>query len=464
MAERVEKDSAESLVPSHFDNDNVSSNSDDSLIQPVRLTTSGRRIISSSGREFGENSATAIEGWEEVFQDTDNPPEAHHKFQEIPGPKHTLPRAAAPIAYFYLFFTDILLETIVNKTNAYADNVLSRRNLHPNSRARKWKDITIPELKAFIACIINMGLQKRPSISSYWSTNDSQYNPWFHRMFSRNRFQLILKFLHLADTRDLPRPGQPGYDPCAKIQPLIDHANTIFRQLYAPHEQMSIDKSLVGTKNHTELLQYLPNKHHHRWGIKLWMLRDSVSEYCLAFHIYRGAQSAADRLEIQQNGLAHTVVMKLLTMGNYFSKGYHIFVDDFFTSIPLAKALYDLGTYITGTIRRNRKFLPKSLTEKFGVGITKYFRQGPILTIGYREKKSQRVPVILLSSKSKAEGTTHFRTRRGQTEETVKPFVVECYNNYTGGIDTSDMMLYTYLDERRTVKYWKKYASMYFRE
>ncbi|CAK9827575.1 PiggyBac transposable element-derived protein 5 [Anthophora retusa] len=174
MAERVEKDSAESLVASHFDNNNVSSNSDDSLIQPVRLTTSGRRIISSSGSEFGENSATAIEGWEEVFQDTDNPPEAHHKFQEIPGPNHTLPRAAAPIAYFYLFFTDILLETIVNETNAYADNVLSRRNLHPNSRARKWKDITIPELKAFIAYIINMGLQKRPSISSYWSTNDSQ--------------------------------------------------------------------------------------------------------------------------------------------------------------------------------------------------------------------------------------------------------------------------------------------------
>ena len=25
-----------------------------------------------------------------------------------------------------------------------------------------------------------------------------------------------------------------------------------------------------------------------------------------------------------------------------------------------------------------------------------------------------------------------------------------------GGIDTSDMMLYVYLDERRTLKYWKK--------
>lgn len=30
------------------------------------------------------------------------------------------------------------------------------------------------------------------------------------------------------------------------------------------------------------------------------------------------------------------------------------------------------------------------------------------------------------------------------------------YNQHMGGIDTFDMMLYAYLDERRTMKYWKK--------
>lgn len=32
------------------------------------------------------------------------------------------------------------------------------------------------------------------------------------------------------------------------------------------------------------------------------------------------------------------------------------------------------------------------------------------------------------------------------------------YNMYVGGIYTSDQMLYCYLDERRTLKYWKKVA------
>jgi len=38
----------------------------------------------------------------------------------------------------------------------------------------------------------------------------------------------------------------------------------------------------------------------------------------------------------------------------------------------------------------------------------------------------------------------------------VKPSVIDDYNKYMGGVDESDKMLYVYLDERRTLKYWKK--------
>jgi hypothetical protein len=104
-------------------------------------------------------------------------------------------------------------------------------------------------------------------------------------MFVRNRFQLILKFFHLVDNTNLAGPGEPEYDPCAEVQLLIDHADWDFLHHYIPYQQLSINESLVGTKNHTPLLQYLPNKHHHRWGMKPWMLCDSVSHYCLALSI-----------------------------------------------------------------------------------------------------------------------------------------------------------------------------------
>ncbi|KAF7384093.1 hypothetical protein HZH68_014850 [Vespula germanica] len=61
-------------------------------------------------------------------------------------------------------------------------------------------------------------------------------------------------------------------------------------------------------------------------------------------------------------------------MENYPAKGYNIFMDNFFTSISLAKYLCKQKTYITEMIRRNRKSLPKKFMDKFVAEETKYFK------------------------------------------------------------------------------------------
>lgn len=58
-----------------------------------------------------------------------------------------------------------------------------------------------------------MGLVRKPSISSYWSSKGCDVTPWFSQMIPRNRFQLILKFFHLIDNRTL---GQQAQDPTAR--------------------------------------------------------------------------------------------------------------------------------------------------------------------------------------------------------------------------------------------------------
>jgi hypothetical protein len=78
------------------------------------------------------------------------------------------------------------------------------------------------------------------------------------------------KIFPLFENRNLADPGEPGYNACAKVQPLIRHGNTVFQQ-HISDQQLSIGESLVYSKNDTQLLRYLHNKHHHRWGIKLWM-------------------------------------------------------------------------------------------------------------------------------------------------------------------------------------------------
>ena len=59
------------------------------------------------------------------------------------------------------------------------------------------------------------------------------------------------------------------------------------------------------------------------------------------------------------------------------SKGYHIFMDNFFMTVALAKDVHKLSTYVARTIRINRKFLLQAFQTKFEVGEKKIFSQGP---------------------------------------------------------------------------------------
>lgn len=83
------------------------------------------------------------------------------------------------------------------------------------------------------------------------------------------------------------------------------------------------------------------------------------------------------------------MVEKLLSLGNYLYKGYHLFTDNFYIRIHLAKSLIQIGTYLTGTIRRNRKFVPKEV-KMATVGEPKYFTNDEILMCSFRQKKNPK--------------------------------------------------------------------------
>lgn len=316
-----------------------------------------------------DDSSDDESGWIEVSEENDPGYPDNFSCNDNPSVKHCPNRNSPPVSYFYLFFTPVLLDMFVKYTNLYADNYLRRNNgiLPPNSRSRVWRPVTRLEIIAFLAVLINMGLNPKATIYSFWSTSSSQFIPWFGRMFNRNRFQGILTFFHMVDTSNLPRPGQPGYDPCARFQPLVEHANRISKLYFSPGQYLSIDESMISTKKPSQLLQYLPKKRH-RFGVKLWSICDSLTHYCLSFFVYKGATNNEDKAEIKKMGLGPYVVVKLLQMTNLLNKGYHIFVDNFFTTISLAKYLYSKLTFLTGTLRHNRKDIPRSMTSKFKVG------------------------------------------------------------------------------------------------
>ena len=104
---------------------------------------------------------------------------------------------------------------------------------------------------------------------------------------SRDRFSLILKFLHTNDKRGQKQRGEPGYDPLYKIRPLLTSLISNFQSSYNPGRELSIDEAIVSFKGRIWFLQYMPKKPN-KWGLKAFSLADSKTGYTYNWTLYAG--------------------------------------------------------------------------------------------------------------------------------------------------------------------------------
>ena len=124
------------------------------------------------------------------------------------------------------------------------------------------------------------------------------------------------------------------------------------------------------------------------------------------------------------HGQAHAVVMDLMSKCHLLNKGYQLFTDNFYTKPVHAQMLSDGDTLLTGMIQVNTKDLPP-LPSK--------------LEVGECEKRSQRKPVLMLSTSEMA-GFVEVRTGAGVLKR--KPHCIAAYNRFMGGVDLGDRKIY----------------------
>lgn len=125
------------------------------------------------------NSSSSTSRWNEVTSLT-SPPE--RQYSSVPGPNLPDDGIEDPEDFFSLFFSEDVFDLIVHETNTYAHIVIENRTLTLRSRLRSWKDVTISEMKAFIAIILNMGIIKTSVLQDYWSTDITAHIPFFSQV------------------------------------------------------------------------------------------------------------------------------------------------------------------------------------------------------------------------------------------------------------------------------------------
>ena len=265
----------------------------------------------------------------------------------------------------------------------------------------------------------------------------------------RNRFQLIMKFLHFNDnSNQIPR-GQPGHDRLFKIRPFLSKLIANFQQMYVPSRNISIDESMIGFKGRISFLQYMPKKPQ-KWGMKAWALSDSVSGYVWNWKLYQGKDDEIDT----SHGLGYGVVMELIK--KLANKGYHLYCDNFYSSPHLFHQLYSIGTGACGTVRIDRRGLPLDFQKlKLHKGDITTFKDGALTGLKWMDKRQ----VTMLSTIHDDEMIDKRRRTRLATdgvEVIKKPKIIEEYNKYMGGVDKADQLVTYYGFCHRTRKWYKR--------
>ena len=160
-------------------------------------------------------------------------------FQTVSGP---LPEDALPLDYLSRFWDRAFFQSLSDQTNLYARQ---RQREKPDS---KWYDTTPEEVKAFIGVNIIMGIDKKPAVYLYWSSDPFLGNPGIQAVFSRDRFEALMRYMHLNDSSLSQPRGHPHYDPLYKIRPLLQLCTHNFRHEVVPGQDLSLDEAMIKYK------------------------------------------------------------------------------------------------------------------------------------------------------------------------------------------------------------------------
>ena len=137
------------------------------------------------------------------------------------------------------------------------------------------------------------------------------------------------------------------------------------------------------------------------------------------------------------------------------NKGYHLYIDNWYTSIPLLQYLRDNDTLACGTIRKNRKGFPDAVSKaklnQRGEPIA--YRSDALLALKFKDTREVHILTTIHDERMQ-----NVRNRRNPANPIQKPKCIVDYNQHMGGADLTDQLLEPFKVTRKSMKWHKKLA------
>ena len=350
----------------------------------------------------------------------------------LPGIKGPALNASpkTPLEAWSLLFTDDILEEILEHTNAK----ISDLSVSYGSTASYVGHLDMIEFKAFLGLQILAGVFKsnHEDAISLFSTDGTGRNI-FRGSMSKDRFLFLLAALRFDDQTSRRERIQNG-DKLAAISNIYNIFNSNCQANYTCSEYSVVDEMLVGFRGRCSFRQYLKSKPK-KYGIKIMCLCDAKTHYLLNSFIYAGKTT-----EPNPNKLSVPTLSVLKLVSPITNTNRNVTGDNWFTSIQLISELKSVGLTYVGTMRKNKREVPKQFlpnrTREEKSSLFGFTHDETI--VSFVPKKNRCV--LLVSSMHHSQ----------LIEENGKPEIINFYNDTKGGVDALDQRCATYSCQRRT--------------
>ncbi|XP_053473467.1 piggyBac transposable element-derived protein 4 [Ictalurus furcatus] len=386
--------------------------------------------------------------------DEDDVLPVQHPFAPVrtPGVQLDGHQQHTPLELFQLFFDKAAIRDLCNNTNLYTEAKKKK------GMKMQWSPVTPLEMHKFLGLIIYNGLIKATRVQDVWRNDRLHSFPFPASVMPGHRFWAIFCNLHMSNTKEDEEndrlKGTAGYDRLCRVKPLMGQLLLACKAYYQPHQNLAIDERMVATKARMGLKQYMKQKAP-VCGSKLFVLADSRNGYTSNFSIYQGrGQSRSGK------GLSYDTVMDLLTSSS-LGTGYHVYMDNFYTSPALFWDLHKNRYGACGTIWENRIGFSKTtnaLPKRAARGDIRWIRTGPLLYVKWIDV--QEVTVCSTIHKAYSGETIQRRLKNPDGTWSVQaipvPDAVKEYNEYMGGVDLSDALIEHFTVSKKTMEWYRK--------
>jgi hypothetical protein len=262
-------------------------------------------------------------------------------------------------------FSPLFWDIIVNEINRYAAQKIKKRLEAGNTKrprllcGYKWKDVTRQEIMTYFGILMYAMLypQTGRRIREYW---DSPYHNAWTKFMSRGRYVQLTSVLHFNDNND--EEGR-ARDSLHKIRPLLNILKKTLGKYATVGNELSYDEATMANKSSfgRSLICFNPMKPTGKFHFKIYMICCAKTNLTLRMKIHTRDNSDVD-VDDNFNEFMNKLDNQTVQLCKpFFNSGCTVNMDNYFMSTTCAMKLCQHGVFCRGTIRSNRKFVPKSI-------------------------------------------------------------------------------------------------------